>query len=70
MPRSAIPSVTLDIEPENMSLTALARRLRLGRNPVMGYTADKLYRIDLRTVFARQDDTLSEAIRSAVNLID
>ena len=70
MPRSAIPSATLDIEPENMSLNALARRLRLGKNPVMGYTADKLYRIDMRTVFARQDDTLSEAIRSVLKPID
>ncbi len=67
MPRSAIASVTLDIEPEKMSLTALARRLRLGEVPVMGYVADKLYRIDLRTVFARQDESLAGAIRSALS---
>jgi L-seryl-tRNA(Ser) seleniumtransferase len=65
MPRSAIPSVTLDIEPENMTLNAIARRLRYGKQPVMGYTADKLYRIDLRTVFTRQDAALAEAIRAA-----
>ncbi len=67
MPRSAIPSVTLDIEPEKMSLTAIAKRLRFGEVPVMGYTADKLYRIDLRTVFSRQDKDLSEAIRKALS---
>ncbi len=66
MPRSAIPSVTLHIEPEKMSLTAIAKRLRFGEVPVMGYTADKLYRIDLRTVFSRQDKDLSEAIRKAL----
>ena len=69
MPRSAIPSATLDIAPENISLTALARRLRLGELPVMGYTADRLYRIDLRTVFSRQDDALSGAIRTALSQV-
>ena len=65
MPQSAIPSITLDIKPERMSLSAIAKRLRYGKNPVMGYTSDKLYRIDLRTVFTRQDDDLTEAIRTA-----
>jgi L-seryl-tRNA(Ser) seleniumtransferase len=67
MPRSAIASITLDIDPEKMSLTAIARRLRFGKVPVMGYVADKLYRIDLRTVFARQDIALTGAIRSALS---
>ena len=65
MPKSAIPSITLDIKPEKMSLSAIAKRLRYGKKPVVGYTSDKLYRIDLRTVFTWQDDDLAEAIRAA-----
>lgn len=67
MPKSAIPSVTLDLKPESMSVTKLAKRLRFGENPVMGYTAEGVYKIDLRTVFPRQDTDLTEAIRAAAS---
>ncbi len=66
MPKSAIPSVTLDLKPEKMSVTKFARLLRSGEHPVMGYTADGLYKIDLRTVFPRQDEALTGAIRGAL----
>ena len=33
----------------------------------MGYTADGLYRVDLRTVFPRQDAQLVAAIRTALS---
>ena len=66
MPKSAIPSITLDLKPETMSVTKLARQLRYADSPVMGYTAEGCYRIDLRTVFPRQDAALTEAIRAAL----
>ncbi len=66
MPRSEIPSLALDLKPTSMSVTKLARRLRLGTPPVMGYTAEGTYRIDLRTVFPRQDDALGGALREAL----
>jgi L-seryl-tRNA(Ser) seleniumtransferase len=67
MPKSAIPSVTLELKPENMSVTKFAKRLRFGKVPVMGYTAEGTYKIDLRTVFPRQDTDLTEAIRAAMS---
>jgi hypothetical protein len=33
----------------------------------MGYIADGLFKIDLRTVFPRQDENLLEAIKEAVS---
>ncbi len=65
MPKSAIPSLTLDLKPQSMSVGKLARRLRFGAPPVVGYTADGSHRIDLRTVFPRQDQALTKAIHAA-----
>ncbi|MGI9241926.1 MAG: L-seryl-tRNA(Sec) selenium transferase [Verrucomicrobiales bacterium] len=62
MPKSTIPSVTLDLEPVGQSLTKLARRLRLGETPVITYTSEGLLKIDLRTVFPRQDSQLADSI--------
>ena len=62
MPKSTMPSVTLDLEPVGQSLTKLARRLRLGAIPVITYTSEGLLKIDLRTVFPRQDSQLADSI--------
>ena len=62
MPRSTMPSVTLDLEPVGQSLTKLARRLRLGVTPVITYTHEGVLKIDLRTVFPRQDSQLADSI--------
>ncbi|MDE0571413.1 MAG: hypothetical protein OSB44_12070, partial [Verrucomicrobiales bacterium] len=67
MPKSTIPSVTIDLKPEKFSTSKLAKNLRCNTNPVMGYTADGLFKIDLRTVFPRQDENLLEAIKEAVS---
>ncbi len=65
MPKSAIPSVTLDLVPDRLKAPAFAKRLRQQPVPVMGYIAENQFRLDLRTVFARQDAQLVTAIRSA-----
>ncbi|MCL4107858.1 UNVERIFIED_CONTAM: hypothetical protein GTU68_001175 [Idotea baltica] len=67
MPKAEIPSLTLDFRPENMSLDKLAKRLREGQIPVMGYKSDDGYRIDLRTVFPEQDEELIENLKAAFN---
>ena len=65
MPKAEIPSLTLDFRPENMSLDKLAKRLREGNTPVMGYKSDDAYRIDLRTIFPEQDADLIENLKAA-----
>jgi seryl-tRNA(Sec) selenium transferase len=63
LPKSIISSVTIDIFPENGSVDDLARALRCVR--VIGYIANQRLKLDLRTIFPHQDDTLVDAIRVA-----
>ena len=65
LPRAVIPSVTLDLLPEKISLDDFAARLRRGSTPVVGYIADGEFKLDLRTIFPRQDAQLLSALRSA-----
>jgi L-seryl-tRNA(Ser) seleniumtransferase len=58
MPKAEIPSLALDLRPNNFSVTHLAAGLRKTAVPIMGYTAEDGYRLDLRTVFPEQDSIL------------
>ena len=66
LPRSAIPSVTLDLAPEAFPLKELAARLRAAKTPVVGYLSGGKFRLDLRTIFPRQDDVLAAMVRAAL----
>src|SRR5436853_7479402 len=66
LPRSVIRSVTVDLAPEKIRLEELACRLRLGSPPVVGYVSGGHFKLDLRTVFPRQDDELLAALRQAL----
>jgi len=65
LPRSNLPSVTLDIVPGNASLADFAATLRASNPPVIGYISDDRVKLDLRTIFPQQDDLLVEAMRCA-----
>src|SRR5213082_1583668 len=65
LPRSAIPSVTLDLRPKTISLENLATRLRCASPPIVGYIAGGKFKLDLRTIFPRQDAQVVSALRSA-----
>ena len=62
MPKAEIPSVTIDLSIAGWSVGELARRLRLGDPPVIGYAAEDVLRIDLRTVLPEQDELLAACI--------
>src|SRR5882724_158741 len=64
LPRSAIPSVTLDLRPKTISLENLATRLRRASPPIVGYIAGGKFKLDLRTIFPRQDAEVVSALRS------
>jgi L-seryl-tRNA(Ser) seleniumtransferase len=68
LPRSAVPSVTIEIGPQKVSVAELAARLRLPTSglPVVGYVSHGRFKLDLRTVFPFQDTQLVEAIRNAL----
>jgi L-seryl-tRNA(Ser) seleniumtransferase len=65
LPRSIIPSITIDILPEGRSLEEFARLLRSSAPPVIGYVNDGRFKLDLRTIFSHQDDLVIDAIRTA-----
>ena len=62
MPRSVIPSVTIDLALANVPLADLAARLRHGTPPVIGYVSGGWFKLDLRTIFPRQDEELIRAL--------
>jgi L-seryl-tRNA(Ser) seleniumtransferase len=66
LPQTVISSVTVDLAPQEVPLAQFAERLRKGSPPVVGYIAGQRCKIDLRTVFPRQDGELTQAIRSAL----
>jgi L-seryl-tRNA(Ser) seleniumtransferase len=63
LPRSAIPSITLDFTVHD--LPAFAACLRRGTPPVIGYIVAGKFKLDLRTIFPRQDEELLTALRFA-----
>lgn len=65
LPRSTIASVAIDIVPKDFSVNELASRLRALTPPVIGYIANKSFKLDLRTIFPQQDDAIVDAIRTA-----
>ena len=65
LPKSTMPSVTIDIVPKNSSLADFAATLRAWNPPVIGYIAGDRFKLDLHTIFPQQDDLVVEVIRSA-----
>jgi L-seryl-tRNA(Ser) seleniumtransferase len=65
LPKSIVPSITLDFLPEDGSVQNFARALRRSVPPVIGYIGDRRFKLDLRTIFSHQDDIVVDAIRTA-----
>ncbi|HKT81358.1 MAG TPA: L-seryl-tRNA(Sec) selenium transferase [Vicinamibacterales bacterium] len=64
LPRSVLPSVTLDLTHSTLKPQELARRLRDRPLPVIGYVARGSLKLDLRTIFPAQDETVIAALRA------
>ncbi len=65
LPKSCVPSITIDFLPENSSLEDFVRTLRRSSPPVIGYIAGGRFKLDLRTIFSHQDDLVIDTIRTA-----
>jgi L-seryl-tRNA(Ser) seleniumtransferase len=65
LPKSNVPSVTIDFLPRGWSLAEFAASLRASNPPVIGYIADNRFKLDLRTIFSHQDDIVISAARVA-----
>jgi L-seryl-tRNA(Ser) seleniumtransferase len=65
LPKSNMPSVTIDFVPRDSSLAEFAASLRASNPPVIGYIADNRFKLDLRTIFPQQDASVIRAARAA-----
>lgn len=65
LPDVAVPTVVVAVEVVGVSDAELATRLRTGSPAVVGRVQDGRFLIDLRTVFARQEDELHAALNAA-----
>jgi L-seryl-tRNA(Ser) seleniumtransferase len=65
LPRAVIPSVTLDLRSDKISLEDFAARLRRGSPPIVGYIAGGKFKLNLRTIVPRQDTQVVCALRGA-----
>jgi len=65
LPKSTMPSVTIDIVPKNSSLADFAATLRAWNPPVVGYIAGDRFKLDLHTIFPQQDGLVIQAISAA-----
>ena len=65
LPKSNVPSVTIDFIPTDRSLAEFAAILRASNPPVIGYIADNRFKLDLRTIFPGQDESVINAARAA-----
>ena len=65
LPKSNVPSVTIDFIPRDRSLAEFAASLRASTPPVIGYIADNRFKLDLRTIFPQQDGSVINAARAA-----
>ena len=65
LPKSNVPSVTIDFIPADSSLAEFAASLRASNPPVIGYIADNRFKLDLRTIFPQQDESVINAARAA-----
>jgi L-seryl-tRNA(Ser) seleniumtransferase len=63
LPKTVIPSVTVDLASRAPQTVAAA--LRTGEPPMIAHIADGVVKLDLRTVFPRQDSELIAAVRAA-----
>jgi L-seryl-tRNA(Ser) seleniumtransferase len=62
LPRSALPSVTIDVSHATLGAQALAARLREQPEPVIAYVGRGSVRLDLRTIFPHQDASVIRAL--------
>jgi L-seryl-tRNA(Ser) seleniumtransferase len=65
LPKSIVPSITIDFLPENCTVEEFAAALRRSTPPVIGYVGNRRFKLDLRTIFSHQDEAVVDAIRTA-----
>jgi len=66
LPQVPLPTVTLDIVPNDIRLIDFAARLRRATPPVIGAISGRRFRLDLRTILPDQEKPLMNSIRQSL----
>ena len=66
LPEVPLPTVTLDIVPNDIRLVDFAARLRRATPPVIGAISSRRFRLDLRTILPEQEKLLMNSIRESL----
>ena len=66
LPQVPLPTVTLDIVPNDIRLMDFAARLRRATPPVIGAISGRRFRLDLRTILPDQEKPLMNSIRQSL----
>ena len=66
LPEVPLPTVTLDIVPNDIRLVDFAARLRRATPPVIGAISSRRFRLDLRTILPEQEKLLMNSIRQSL----
>jgi L-seryl-tRNA(Ser) seleniumtransferase len=66
LPEVPLPTVTLDIVPDDIRLVDFAARLRRATPPVIGAISSRRFRLDLRTILPEQEKLLMNSIRQSL----
>ena len=64
LPQATLPSITVDLVPDDMALNEFATRLRRAALPVIGVIQAQHFRLDLRSIFPEQDKALTQSIQT------
>ena len=67
LPQANLPSITLDLVPNELSLKDFATHLRRASTPVIGVISGQRFRIDLRTIFPEQEKQLLQSIKESLS---
>ncbi len=67
LPQANLPSITLDLVPNNLSLKDFATRLRRASTPVIGVISSQRFRLDLRTIFPGQEKQLLQSVKESLS---
>jgi L-seryl-tRNA(Ser) seleniumtransferase len=67
LPDQAMKTWVVEVRPASLSDAEFAHRLRTGRPAVMGRLRGEKLVLDVRTVFAEQEEALVEAVRRVLN---
>ncbi len=67
LPQASLPSVTLDLVPNDLGLKDFAARLRRASKPIIGIISGHRFRLDLRTILPEQEKQLIESLRESLS---